>query len=201
MSSGLSAPLGGVFADEINQIGKRWGHFLVLGILLIILGMLAIAFSCVASLAVALTFGIMLVVGGLVQLATAFWARCWRGFFVELLLGLLYLLAGGFVIRHLVAAIATITLIMAFAYIIGGVMRIVFGITHRVVGGGWVLLNGIITLILGIWIWSLWPWESLAIPGLFVGIDLIFLGWSWVMLGLAVKPGHAAGAGTPPASA
>jgi uncharacterized membrane protein HdeD (DUF308 family) len=190
MASGLPVPLGGVFADEINRIGRRWGHFLALGIILIVLGILAIMFAFIAGMAVALTFGIVLLAGGLVQLATAFWAQGWRGFFVGLLLGLLYLLAGGFVIRHLVEALATITLVMAFAYIIGGAMRIAFGITHRVVGGGWILLNGVITLILGIWIWSLWPWESLVIPGLFVGIDLIFLGWSWVMLGFAVKPGR-----------
>ncbi len=191
MSIGTQTPLGGPITSELQQIGNRWGHFLTLGIILVILGTLAIIFSCIASMAVALTFGIVLAVSGLVQIVTSFWASRWSGFFIELLVGLLYLVAGIFLIRHLGAAIAALTLFMAFAYIIGGVMRIAFGITHRVVGSGWVLLNGILSLILGIWIWVQWPWDTFWVIGLFVGIDLIFLGWSWIMLGAAVKPAKA----------
>jgi uncharacterized membrane protein HdeD (DUF308 family) len=187
MSTLPETPLGDPIAAEMRQIGSRWGHLLVLGILLIILGTLAIMFSFIASLAVALMFGIVLAVSGLVQIVTSFWASQWRGFFLELLVGLLYLIAGVFMMRHPVATIAAITLVMAFGFMIGGVMRIAFGITHRVVGAGWVLVNGIISLILGIWLWVNWPWEFWVV-GLFAGIDLIFLGWTWVMLGAAVKP-------------
>src|SRR5262249_6060632 len=129
-----------------------------------------------------------LAVGGLVEIVSAFFAGAWRGFFLSLLLGILYLVAGVLIVRHPVAAAAGITLALALAYMVGGAMRIAFAITHRAVGTGWVLVNGIITLILGILIWSQWPWDSLMVVGLFVGIDLIFLGWSWVMLGVAVKP-------------
>ena len=190
MSTIPETPLGDPIADELRQIGNRWGHFLALGIILIILGTLAIMFSFIASLAVALTFGILLAVGGVVQIVTSFWASRWGGFFLGLVLGLLYLVAGIFMVRHPISAIEAITLVMAFAYMVGGIMRIAFGATHRVVGAGWVLVNGIISLVLGIWIWVMWPWKTLWVPGLFVGIDLLFLGWSWVMLGAAVKPGQ-----------
>jgi uncharacterized membrane protein HdeD (DUF308 family) len=188
MSLGTETPLSDPITDELRMIGHRWGHFLVLGVVLIILGTLAIIFSCIASMAITLTFGILLLAGGLVQIVTSFWASKWSGFFLELFLGVLYLVAGGFMIRHPVAAAAGITLVLAVSFVAGGIMRIAFAIAHRGTGDGWVLLNGIITLILGIMIWSRWPWDSLWIIGLFVGIDLIFLGWTWVMLGSAVKP-------------
>jgi uncharacterized membrane protein HdeD (DUF308 family) len=176
------------FVDEMRQIGNRWGHFVALGIALIILGTLAILSPFVATWSLTITFGVLLAVGGIVQIVTSFWAGQWRGFFVQLLLGILYLLAGGFMIRHPLAAAAGITLVLAFAYMAGGIMRIVFALTHRTFGTGWMLLNGGITLILGLMIWSQWPWDAFWVVGLFVGIDMVFLGWSWVMLGLAVRP-------------
>jgi uncharacterized membrane protein HdeD (DUF308 family) len=185
-------PLAGdAYADEIRQIGNRWGLFLVLGIILILVGTLAIMYSLFFTLALTFTLGILLAVGGLVQIVTSCWAGQWRGFFVQLILGILYLVAGALMIRHPVAAAAGITLVLAMSYMAGGIMRIAFAISHRTVGTGWVLINGIITVILGSMIWWQWPWDSLLVVGLFVGIDMIFLGWSWVMLALAVKPGRA----------
>src|SRR5208283_4064181 len=103
--------------------------------------------------------------------------------------GSLYLAAGVLMINHPLRAAAAITLVLAVAYMAGGIMRIAFAVSHRTVGAGWVLVNGIVTLILGAMIAWNWPWDSLFVLGLFVGIDMLFLGWSWVMLALAVKPG------------
>ncbi len=52
---------------------------------------------------------------------------------------------------------------------------------------GWVLFNGIITLILGIIIWRQWPVSGLWVIGLFIGIDLIISGWAWIMLSFAAR--------------
>jgi uncharacterized membrane protein HdeD (DUF308 family) len=179
-------------AEEMRRIGSRWGHFLALGIVLIVLGTLMILNSLSATYAITLAAGILMAGAGLVEIVSAFFAGAWRGFFLSLLLGIFYLIAGLMVFRHPVAAVAGITLILALSYMAGGAMRIAFAVTHRTVGTGWVLLNGVITLILGIMIWNQWPWDSDWVIGLFVGIDLIFLGWSWVMLGAAVKPRPAA---------
>jgi uncharacterized membrane protein HdeD (DUF308 family) len=176
--------------EEMRQIGHRSGHFMVLGIILIVLGTLAILDQYLATFAIVTALGILLAVGGVVEIVGSFWAAQWRGFFLELLLGILYLVAGVLMIRHPVVAAMGFTFILAFALLAGGFMRIAFAITHRTVGTGWVLFNGIISVILGLMIWWQWPWDSLQIIGLFVGIDMIFLGWSWVMLGAAVRPGR-----------
>ena len=54
-------------------------------------------------------------------------------------------------------------------------------------GWGWVVLNGVISVILGAAIWRQWPLSGLWVIGLFVGIEMLFSGLSWVMLGLAVR--------------
>jgi len=188
MSMGTQTPLGDPITDEIRLIGNRWGHCLALGIMLIVLGTAAVLYSVFATLVVMGTLGIILVAGGLVQTLTSFWAGGWRGFFVQLILGILYAVAGTIMIRHPVAAASAITLVLALSYIAGGLMRLAFAVTHRTVGAGWILVNGLISLALGLMIWSQWPWDSFWVVGLFLGIDMIFLGWTWVMLGAAVRP-------------
>jgi uncharacterized membrane protein HdeD (DUF308 family) len=190
MALGTQTPLGDPIADEIRLIGSRWGHFFALGIMLVVVGTIAIMYSILATLVITETLGIILVAGGLVQTITSFWATEWRGFFVQLILGILYAVAGTIMIRHPGAAAEAITLVLALSYIAGGLMRLAFAVTHRTVGAGWILLNGVITFTLGLMIWSRWPWDSLMVIGLFLGIDLVFVGWSWVMLGIAVRPGR-----------
>ena len=76
---------------------------------------------------------------------------------------------------------------MAIYFMVIGIMRTVTAIAMRFPGWGWVLLSGLITFILGIMIKSQWPVTGLWVIGLFIGIDLIFSGWSYVMLSMAAK--------------
>src|SRR5205807_851386 len=66
--------------------------------------------------------------------------------------------------------------------LMGGAFRIVAALVGRLEHRGWLLLNGVITLLMGILIWRQWPWSGLWVIGLFVGIEMIFYGWSLVML-------------------
>jgi uncharacterized membrane protein HdeD (DUF308 family) len=159
----------------------------VLGIALIILGMLAISFSFVASLAVVFTFGILLLAGGFVQVASAVWARGWRGFFLHLLTGILYLIVGFFMLERPVTAVAALTLLVAASLLVGGLFRIIASLTVQFPNWGWVLLSGVISFLLGIAIWRQWPADAVWVIGLFLGIDMLFAGWSWVALGLTLR--------------
>ena len=79
------------------------------------------------------------------------------------------------------------TLMLAAAFVVGGVFRIVTAVSHRFHGWVWVLINGVITLVLGILIWQDWPASAIWVIGLFVGIDMVFAGMSWVMTALTVR--------------
>ena len=70
---------------------------------------------------------------------------------------------------------------------VSGLFRIIGSLMYRFPQWGWTLLGGAINLLLGLYIYSLWPMGSFFILGLFVGIDMIFTGWTWVMLAMAVR--------------
>jgi uncharacterized membrane protein HdeD (DUF308 family) len=173
-------------AQELHSLRDKWGWLLALGVALIVLGVLALG-SEATSLAVALTFGFLLLMGGGAEIAAAFWARRWSGFFLHLLFGILYLVVGMLMIIHPGVAVDALTLMLAAAFLAGGLLRIIIALTHRFSNWGWVLANGVVTFLLGVMIWQRWPEASERIIGLVVGIELIFAGWSWVAMALAVR--------------
>ena len=90
-------------------------------------------------------------------------------------------------IEHPLRAAEVFTLLIAALLLVGGAIRVCYALIDRFPGWVWMLLNGVVTLVLGIMIWRQWPQSGLWVIGLFVGIDLILNGWSWVMLALILK--------------
>jgi uncharacterized membrane protein HdeD (DUF308 family) len=183
---------------ECMRLKHCWTWFLFLGILLILAGMAAVVYACVATITTVFLFGCVLIGGGVVELVNAFVAASWRGFFLNLLGAVLHLIIGGLMIERPDRAAEILTIMLAAAFMVGGLVRILGAVTVHFAGWGWVLLNGVVTFALGVAIWRHWPESSYWIIGMFVGIDLIFNGWSWVTLGLIVRepvqlPGPPAG--------
>jgi uncharacterized membrane protein HdeD (DUF308 family) len=186
MSSAAQSHLSHILAYELEGLRKNWGWLLVLGLLLTVVGFLAVGASFVVGLTTVIVLGVLLMVGGVVDILTAFWAHCWRGFWLHLLAGILYVVLGFLLIQHPVAAAAGFTLVLAAAFMVGGLFRIVSALVDRFPGWFWVLLNGFVTLVLGVLIWKGWPDASLQIIGIFVGIDMVLAGVSWIMMAVAV---------------
>jgi uncharacterized membrane protein HdeD (DUF308 family) len=176
-----------VLRHELEAIRGNWGWILALGIIEVVVGTLAIGMPFAGSLASVVALGALLIAGGVAQLVGAFWTRDWSGFFLYLLIGVFYLVVGVMFLRHPGEALVAVTLLLACGFMVGGLFRIIGSLMYRFPQWGWTLLGGAINLVLGIYIYSQWPLASFVIPGLFVGIDLIFTGWTWVMLALAVK--------------
>jgi uncharacterized membrane protein HdeD (DUF308 family) len=186
MSASFPYFLSGV-AEEVHNLRRNWGWFLVLGIALIAVGVLAISHPVWATFTAVEVFGFMLLFGAGVEIISGIWAGRWGGFFLHLLCGLLYLFGGAVIIERPGLGAAGFTLLLAVLFVATGLVRTVFAVTHRFSGWGWAVLSGVVTLFLGILIWRQLPVATLWVIGTFVGIDLIFNGWSWVMLGLAVR--------------
>lgn len=171
----------------VRELHKHWVLLLSLGILLIILGLIAISYSTITTFASVVFLGVIILAAGIVQAVQAFWARRGEGFWFTLIAGILYTVVGALLISRPAAAALTLTLILAAFFIVSGLIKIVGSIVSRFDQWGWVLLSGIISLLLGAMIWSEWPESSLWVIGLFVGIDLLFIGWFWVALSLSVN--------------
>jgi uncharacterized membrane protein HdeD (DUF308 family) len=171
---------------------KQWGWILALGVAFVILGTVGLGMLFSVTLASTLLFGILLAIGGVVQAVQAFSFHGWRNIVSHLLMGAVYLFAGYVVILNPLAASATLTLFLASALVVLGILRGITAVMHREYRQwGWMLFSGLLTLALGVMIMAQWPVSGLWVIGLFVAIDLIFHGWSYIGLALAVKDAHA----------
>jgi len=177
----------GLHLVGLESLRKRWGWFLALGILLLILGTIALGSSVFMTLATMVLVGWLLIVGGVVEAAHACSCKGWGGFFVDLLTGILYVVVGFMVVANPGVTALALTLLIAMFLVFGGIFRIAVAVVVRFQNWIWLLLHGVVNLLLGIAIWRQWPLSGLWVIGLFVGIDMLLNGWSLIMLGLAAK--------------
>jgi len=188
------SPSNSVLANELETLRDYWGWFLVLGIVMVVLGTVALGWSCLGTVTIAAVwvFGLFLLGCGIAEIVNSFWIGRWSGMLIHLLLGALYALVGVLVIDHPATAAVQLTLLIAIWLMVSGVFRIIYSVSEHFTGRGWVLLNGAVSLLLGILIYKQWPESGFWVIGLFIGIDLIFNGWAWIMLSLGLRPKAAA---------
>jgi uncharacterized membrane protein HdeD (DUF308 family) len=184
-----------VLTAGANSVRKNWGWFLAAGMVQVLVGCVAFAFAFSATLASVVTLGVLLLIAAGAQVGAAIWARGWGQFFLCLLIGVLYAVAGFLAIQYPLAAAEGLTLMLAALFIVGGVFRMIGAVAERFPSWGWVLCNGIVTFLLGIAIWQQWPASGLWVLGLFVGIDLIVNGVTWSVLAVGVRNGLALATG------
>lgn len=161
---------------------------IVWGVLLIVLGMLAVASPLIAAVAVNVVIAWLIVLAGVVHLIVAFHTREAGKFIWRLLVGLAYVAFGVYLIARPAVGVASLTLLLASLFLVEGILNIaLFFQTRSVRGSGWVLFDGIITLLLGLMIYMQWPSSSAWAIGTLVGVSLIVSGVTRVMLSLAVR--------------
>jgi uncharacterized membrane protein HdeD (DUF308 family) len=188
MSTTFSEPLAAAPQDERPILGRHWWLYVALGVLSVVVGFLALSSKFITTFLSVRVFGWLLLIAGFSEVVHAIMVCRLRGFALHLLAAALYLLTGLFMLEDPIRAAAVLTLLLAASFLVGGFLRAVFSIVLRFPAWPWVLLNGVVDVLLGVLIWNNWPESSLWVIGLFVGIDLIFHGVSWVMLGLGVRP-------------
>jgi len=187
MSTDFGRPFVAELRHELNAIRGNWAWFVILGVALIVLGVIALGSVVVASLAAAVAIGTLLLIGGISESIGAFWCRGWSGFFLELLSGVLSIVVGLLFLRAPAGALAALTLLVACFLMADGIFKIVASIGYRFAAWGWTLASGVADLILGMLIWQGWPASALWVIGLYVGINLLFRGFNWIALGLALR--------------
>ncbi len=168
--------LSDVFLAGLEQVRKSWSRFLVLGILLTILGVVCVVQAPTATRFSILALGWVLVISAVLWLVNSFYAFSWHGFFLYLLNAIIRGVAGYLLIRHPNAGAEGITMLLAALFIVGGLFRAVGGTVIQFPRWGWMVFSGLISVILGIYLMSIWQTASTFFVGLFIGIDLILDG-------------------------
>ena len=168
-------------------IRKSWAWFLALGILQVIAGTTGVSFSFSESLASPVILGVLLLTAGGAQSAVALLARDWDGFYLFLLLALVYGVAGLLTLEKPLLAAEGLTLMLAALFFLVGLFRIVTALVENLPSWRWVLFNGVVALLLGLAIWRHWPASSFGTLGVLVGIELIVNGATWSILSVGVR--------------
>jgi uncharacterized membrane protein HdeD (DUF308 family) len=159
-----------------------------LSIILIIFGVLAMALPVATSVGVVIVIGWLVIFAGLAQLVHAFQSKGIGHIGWKLLVSVLYLAAGAYLIDHPALGVAGFTLALAIFLCAEGAMDVVAYFSTRKSGqSGWVLVDGIITLVLGFMIWNQWPVSSLWVIGTLVGISMVMTGTTRLMMALAAR--------------
>ena len=178
--------------DDRTSMRSQWWLFFVFGLISVFVGLLAIGSPHIATSKSVVIIGILLLIVGITEVIHAVMVRNLKGFAMHLLSVVLYLFIGVFMLEGPVQAAAVLTLLFAASFLTGGLLRIIFSLIERFPGWPWVVLHGVVDLFLGVLIWNGWPESSLWVIGLFVGIDLLFHGWSWIILSLSARTYEAA---------
>jgi len=177
-----------------QSIREHWVLFLVEGIVLVLLGVLAIVVPQVATLAVAIFLGWLFLISGVAGLVTTFMARHAPGFWWSLISAVLAIAAGLVLLARPVVGAVSLTLLLIVFFVIEGVASIMYALEHKKdMSGqwGWMLISGIIDLVLAVMIWAGLPTTAEWALGLLVGINMVFGGTALIAMAM-----HARNSGT-----
>ena len=178
-----------------DQIRGRWKWFVGFGVILAILGLIALWNVVDATLVTTIFVGWLLLLGGIAQVIGAFatsgsvGGRALMG-----VLGVLYVVVGFNIIADPLAGAIALTIVIAAVLIVEGIFRLFNAFSETTPHRGLVALVGVVNILLGLWLWSGIPVSGLAI-GFFVGLQLLMAGVVWVIAGFMAR--SAADSATP----
>jgi uncharacterized membrane protein HdeD (DUF308 family) len=176
----------GSTAVDVVKRATNWS--IVWGVLLVIFGVLAVGSPFLAAIAASVFIAWLILLAGVVHLIFALHEHRAGSVIWQVLVGAAYLFFGGYLIAHPVLAVASLTLVLAALFLIEGILEIILFLRmHSAEASAWVLIDGIVTLVLGLLIYLQWPSSSLWAVGLLVGASMIISGVSRTMLSLALR--------------
>ena len=165
---------------------RMW--FTILGVALVIIGVLAIAFPLFTTIVAKTFLGWLLLIGGVVQVVQAFYTQKWSEFIFNLLIGILYVIVGGWLAFFPFTGIITLTILLAALFVVEGVIEI--GMSMRIRprdGWVWLLISGIIAIAAGVLVFAGLPSTAEWAIGLLVGINILASGFSYIFLASAAR--------------
>jgi uncharacterized membrane protein HdeD (DUF308 family) len=185
-----------VYGEASPAIVRKWGWFVALGSVLIVLGVVAWLDVAAVTLASTIVIGAILLVGGAFQIFHSFMTmtKQWRSFIFGLLSGVLYFIGGLLIMHEPVQGAIVLTLLLAAVIIVGGIVRIVLALRHRETRAwGVVLVSGLASLAVGCLLYTSLPWSGLWVLGTLIAVELLLQGAGWLSFGIALRLGQSVG--------
>lgn len=177
-----------IMGRDFMRLAPHWGWLLALGIIFVILGFIGLGMVAGLTIVSMLFFGALLIIGGVTHIFYVFKDRGWKGALWNALVAVFYIIAGCIIIYDPLLASSIITAFLAGIFIVIGVTRFVAAFSLKNTAGWvWLVLAGIAALALGIIILYQWPISGLWFIGLFIAIEMIITGWSYIFIAIAVR--------------
>jgi uncharacterized membrane protein HdeD (DUF308 family) len=173
-----------------NSLRAHWKFFLIEGIVLLILGAIAVVVPPVATVAVELFVGWLILLSGVLGLVMTFQTRSSPGFGWSLLSAVLGIAVGGVLVIWPLPGVISLTVMLTFFLTLEGVASIMYALAHRRESSSrWelMLVSGIVDLILAALILAGLPGTAAWAIGLIVGINLLFGGVALVAMALQAR--------------
>lgn len=171
----------------LEKLKSNWAWYFALGVTLNIVGLLAVIFAYTSTIFSVFYIGTYLMILGVIEGINSFKFHPVSQFILHFMLSALCLFSGIYIISFPLISAVKITLLLAVWLVVSGVLKIIFSFFDATLHKGSLFISGILSLILGVLIWQQWPAIGLYILGMFLGIDMIFMGWNWIALSLAAK--------------
>lgn len=183
MSNGIS-----VSRSLYGDLAVNWGWLLALGIIQLILGIIGLTMTVSLTLATVLVFGVFLIIAGVAQIVHTFTARGWKSGLLNLAIAVLYLITGLVIVFNPVRASLAATLFIGLLFTFTGITRGIMAFQMKnSKNWEWYVLSALVSIILGFMIIARWPISAFWVIGLFVAVELIFNGWTSIMIALAAR--------------
>ena len=173
-----------------SVLHAHWKLYLAEGIVLVVLGALAILVPPIATLAVTIILGWLFLVSGVMGLFTTFWMRQAPGFWWSLISAVLGVVVGLLLLASPLSGAVSLTIVLVAFFIIEGIASIMFALDHkRELSGkwGWMLVSGIVDLVLAAMIFGGLPSTAAWALGLLVGVNMLFGGAALIAMALHAR--------------
>jgi uncharacterized membrane protein HdeD (DUF308 family) len=172
----------------VTGIKRASGWSIALGVLMIILGIIAMLAPWEFGIVIALIIGWMAIFNGVAQIIYGIRTHAGGRTVLEVILGLIYIIAGIYLLMHPVGGLLVLTIFLASFLIVYGIFALVLAFHMRPLPGwGWVLFDAIITILLGVLIWAHWPMNAEWVVGTLFGISILVSGVTRLMVSMAFR--------------
>ena len=182
-----SSPSHGSLGTAMSKLRHRWGWFVALGVLTVVLGALALGTVVSATVTAVFIIAIFMIIKGGSEIAVGLNAGTWGREFLLIIAGLFYIVAGAFALAQPGPAAVIFTLMLGASMLVAGGVRIYIGTHMHSHARTMVIVGGVVTMLVGLLIILGWPANSLIILGVLLGVDLVFTGTMWIGFGLRLR--------------
>lgn len=172
----------------MQELQQNWPVIVTEGVLFLMLGSLAIIIPVVFSFGIIITVGVLLFVGGLIQLYRAIKLRKGKYFLPSLFSSIIELLLGTAILAYPVRGLMFLTVLLIGYFVLAGITKIIFSLNLKPLKAwGWIFFSGLLSLAFAFMLIYFWPNTAAFTMGILFGINMIFFGFSLIFAGVFAR--------------